>query len=461
MNAERKNWQQRYSASESRWQDLGRIFRFLLPVLLAIFVASIYAVLFTVIRYDGWFDGITSRTSAYLALFRLYGMLLLPFIAMLAGLIFVLRQARELITGIHRPPEEDRLTPFILRKLMGVPPFPPPLNTMIKYPFVVIRDPEMPENHWARWFGGPATLVVYDGVALYLERGNKFSRVVGPGAPMPLLERHEKIKELVDLRPQTKEGEIAPWTKDGIRIKLGIRAEVQIDASAEATLESSKFRYPFDAEAVKLAVEFTAVRPSDGKLREVKWLDGVWGNITGSVIAFVAGHSLDELFLSPQMENQANPGRQNDDPLEDMEQILSREISEQVTTGIREEMRKNGVKVLSLQITQIAVPEKVRELRTKYWESIRQKISAQRNSRAEAEHIRARELAHAESQRTMLMTIMKRLENVDPKDLTEPLILSLSGILDQGLDDPIIRPLVAKESLAVLERIRKLLGERF
>jgi hypothetical protein len=61
----------------------------------------------------------------------------------------------------------------------------------------------------------------------------------------------------------------------------------------------------------------------------------------------------------------------------------------------------------------------------------------------------------------MLMTIMKRLENVDPKDLTEPLILSLSGILDQGLDDPIIRPLVAKESLAVLERIRKLLGERF
>jgi hypothetical protein len=61
----------------------------------------------------------------------------------------------------------------------------------------------------------------------------------------------------------------------------------------------------------------------------------------------------------------------------------------------------------------------------------------------------------------MLMTITKRLENVDPKDLTEPLILSLSGILDQGLDDPIIRPLVAKESLAVLERIRKLLGERF
>jgi hypothetical protein len=161
------------------------------------------------------------------------------------------------------------------------------------------------------------------------------------------------------------------------------------------------------------------------------------------------------------MENHANPTRQNDDPPEDMEQILSREISEQVTSGIREAMRKNGVKVLSLQITQIEVPEKVKELRTKYWESIRQKISAQRNSRAEAEHIRARELAHAESQRTMLMTIMKRLENVDPKDLTEPLILSLSGILDQGLDDPIIRPLVAKESLAVLERIRKLLGERF
>ena len=72
-----------------------------------------------------------------------------------------------------------------------------------------------------------------------------------------------------------------------------------------------------------------------------------------------------------------------------------------------------------------------------------------------------REQAHAEAQRTMLMTIIKRLENVPPDQLTEALTLSLSGLLDQGLDDSLIRPLLAKESFAVLERIQKMLNEKF
>jgi hypothetical protein len=461
MRIEHANWQEQYSVSESRWQDLRRIFLFIFPIFFVATLATLYAVLYAAIQYDGWFTGITSEFSFYLSLFKMYAVIFLPAVIVFAWLLFILKQGRDLVSAVYQPPADEKITPLILRKLLGIPPFPPPLNTLLKYPFVVIREAELAENHWTRWFGGPATLVIYDGVALYLERGNKFSRVVGPGAPMPLLERYEKIKEVVDLRPQTREGTIEPWTKDGIRIKLTIRAEVQIDANTAATLNSSKFRYPFDADAVKSAVEFTAVRLSDSKLQEVAWLEGVWGNITGAIIAFVAGHSLDELFLSPQMENHANSIHQNNDPAEDMEQILSREISDKVTGEIRSKMQKNGVRVLNLQITQIEVPHRVRELRIKYWESIRQKIAAQRNSRAEAERIRARELTHAESQRTMLMTIMKRLENVDPKDLTEPLILSLSGILDQGLDDPIIRPLVAKESLAVLERIRKLLGERF
>jgi hypothetical protein len=117
--------------------------------------------------------------------------------------------------------------------------------------------------------------------------------------------------------------------------------------------------------------------------------------------------------------------------------------------------------VLNIQLTQLEVPATVLDLRTRYWESARLKISAHRNSRAEADRIRARELAHAEAQRTMLTTIMNKLENVGTNDLTESLILSLSGILDQNLEDPIIRPLIAKESFAVLDRVKKLLQDGF
>jgi len=464
---EHTNWQKLYLPEESHWQDLKRVGKFILPIVILVFFATIYTIGITVFHFEDWFTTSNNQFSYYMLLARIFIVIFLPSIAAIAGLRFIFKQTMEFMLAMYQPEEGENLKPLIRRRLLGIPPFPPPLNTLLKYPFIVIKEPNLEENHWARWFGGPATLVIYDGVALYLERGNRFSRIVGPGAPMPLLERYERIKEIIDLRPQIKIDSVMPWTKDGIRIKLTIRAEIQIDASPDALEKSAKFRYPFDPLAVKGAVEYSSVKLVNGKLQDVSWIEGAWGTITGSVNAFVAGHSLDELFLAPQNENSGNSNhnthinQHNSQIAENIEQILSLKILTQVINGIQASLQKNGIKVLGLQITNFEVPEKVRELRTRYWESIKQKTSAQRNSRAEAEHIRSREQAHAEAQRTMLMTITKRLENIDPDDLTEPLILSLSGILDQGLDDPIVRPLIAKEAFAVLDRMRKLLRERF
>jgi len=356
----------------------------------------------------------------------------------------------------------DENIPALIRgRLLGTPPFPPPLNKIVSYPTILVAKPDLDENHWGRWFGGPATLVIYDGFAAYLERGNKFSRVVGPGFPPPFLERYERIKEIIDLRPQTKTGFVEPWTKDGIRIKLTLNVEVQIDACTEAVERSPNFRYPFDPLAVKAAVEYTSVRLIGGELQEQNWLEGAWGSITGAINAFVAGHSLDELFVAPHIENHVNTNHINHATPENIEQIFSKRISDKVINDVRDRLHNNGIHVLNIQLTQLEVPKAVLDLRTRYWETARLKISSHRNSRAEADRIRARELAHAEAQRTMLTTIMNKLENVGTDDLTESLILSLSGILDQNLEDPIIRPLIAKESFAVLDRVKKLLKDRF
>jgi hypothetical protein len=164
-------------------------------------------------------------------LLRIILVILAPVIALTLGLIFIFNQVLAFVRSFYQPAEDEKLGRLVRRKLLGVIPVPPPLNNIFKYPFVVLKGPSLAENHWARWLGGPATLVIYDGVAVYLERGNKFSRVVGPGLPMSFLEQHERIKEVVDLRPQTKMGSVQPWTKDGIRIKFTIRAECQINAS--------------------------------------------------------------------------------------------------------------------------------------------------------------------------------------------------------------------------------------
>lgn len=458
---EATQWQGQYSASQSQWQDMKRSGEFTLPIAFWLVIATLYTIAYIANQFDTWLFATTSQFLFYILLLRIFLIFLTPIILVLLCSGFILKQAGELILQIYPPITDVKVSTLLRNRLLGVMPFPPPLSSLVKYSAIVIDKLELEESHWARWLGGPAVLVIHDGFAVYLERGNKFSRVVGPSSPPPFLERYERIKDIIDLRPQTKSGYVQPWTKDGIKIKLLLNVEVRIDASPEILGKSSNFRYPFDPIAVKAAAEYTSVRLIDEKPQEQNWLEGAWRSVTGAINAFVAGHSLDELFIAPQAENHANPNHLNHETPENIEQIFSKRISEKVLNDVREKLHNHGIHILNIQLTQLEAPPAVLELRIGYWETARLKISAYRNSRAEADRIRARELAHAEAQRTMLTTIMNKLENVESNDLTESLILSLSGILDQNLDDPIIRPLIAKESFAVLDRVKKLLKDRF
>jgi hypothetical protein len=404
---------------------------------------------YIVIKIESWTPLNISLLSRWLYILRIVFVISAPFIATLIGLSFIFRQAEVFIRAIFQPEKHEKLARLIRRRFLMEP----------YYQFIVILVPSLNKNHWARWLGGPATLIIHDGVAVYLEDRNQIPRVVGPG--ISFLKEFERIKEVVDLRPQTKTGIVIPWTKDGIRIKFTIRAECQIDASPEAIAQSSNFRFPFDPLAVKTAVQRMTVRvSSNGELYEASWLDGAWGTITGVINAYIAGHTLDELFLAWEADRTASLEQTENGTYAKIEQVLSHKLREQLGQAKRN-LAQNGVKALSVQIINVEVPAEVQELREKYWESAKERIAALRNSRAEADRIRIRSLAHAEAQRTMLNAITQRLERVDPNNLTEPLIISLSGILDQDLDDPIVRLLIANESFSLLDKIRKWLNEGF
>ena len=458
-----EKWQEKYLAPQSQWQDMKSGGEFRMILVFAFVVATLYTFGYAINQFDRWLLAINSQTLFNVLLLRINLIVLTPLILLFLGMRFIFGHAAKLIDKIYSPKGDEKIPTLIRYRLFGAPPLPPPLDGFVKYETIVISPshPDLDENHWARWFGGPATLIIYDGFAAYLERGNQFSRVVGPSFPPPFLERYERIREIIDLRPQTKSYEVKPWTKDGICITLTVEAKFRIDASAEALKQSSTVRYPFDPVAVKAVVESAAVRMKGDQPEEQTWLDTAGGTITGAVNSFVAGHSLDELFVAPRTENHANRNHLSHETPEHIEQIFSHAIAEGVTNTARERLEPYGIHVSNIQITKLEIHDEILDLRTRYWESIKLKIAAQRNSRAEADHIRARELAHAEAQRTMLTTIMTKLEKVDSNDLTEALTLSLSGILDQNLEDPFIRPLIAKESFAVLERVKKLLNDRF
>ena len=116
-------------------------------------------------------------------------------------------------------------------------------------------------------------------------------------------------------------------------------------------------------------MEYTSVRLIDGKLQEQTWLDGAWGSIIGAINAFIAGHSLDELFIAPKTNNHVNANHLNNETPENIEQIFSQRISEQVITMYAKNSAQWHSCIECTQITKLEVPKEILELRTRYWES--------------------------------------------------------------------------------------------
>jgi regulator of protease activity HflC (stomatin/prohibitin superfamily) len=300
-----------------------------------------------------------------------------------------------------------------------------------------------PPLHWSMWLGGPTLLIINDGFAAYLERGNRFSRVVGAGFPIPYLGARETIRAIVDLRPQVREAQVNAWTNDGIKIFMRVRVECQISPDQAENPASGKLVYPFDKRAVRQAVEFTAVRSRDGKLGEVGWLDGTMGNITGRLSHHISSYHFDELFMQNHSHGQIlSPEAMN-------------ELLESTNTHLKEAA---GVKVLSIQIIEIAIPAEIRQQRLNVWGAKKDSLVSRIHGEAQAYRIRINEETRARAQPDLIVAIAKSLGKVDAAHFPdEPLLMSLSGILDQGLRDPMVQNYMTRGTLDALQRLKDLL----
>ncbi len=458
-SSDHTTWKNRFTKKDSQWDDLKRAGTIIVPIVFAIFTSTIY-VLFYVSFLTGWLETASqSQEAFYSFLTKLIPLMVLPIAGSIIILSIVLKLGEQFIVSFYLPSENLKLRPLINRRLFGVPPMPEGAKESIKYPFITLRKTEdLEENHWARWLGGPATLVIYDGLALYLERGNQFSRVVGPGLPMPLLERYETIKAIIDLRPQVKNVETKTWTKDGIELKIDIRVEVQINCSDEAKRQSIKLDegqtalhlvYPFDPIAVQTAVERTAVRMnSDKSLSESTWDGAAMGTVTGKLKAYIAAHSIYELF----QESPNSP------------QFSSFKVSEELFESINTGLTIAGSKLLSLQIMDISpVDQEIIDDLIEYWEAQKKRRDLILTGEVEAERVRTNQRAHMKAQQNMLDTLIDSLEKmnketddgIDVERFTETSILLLASMLEQNLENPLLSSYLAKESLDMLATLRE------
>ena len=361
--------------------------------------------------------------------------------------------AIEFMTDFYHPPEETDLKKVITNRLWGKFKLPPPLNLFLTFDYIMIREGQIQKkNEWPAWsarhLGGPLLLIVFDGCALYLERGNRFSRVVGPGDIVPFLEWHETIKYVIDLRPKVIQNDIinnpiSVWTKDGINIKLKVQIECRI-GDPKNQEGPSNLVYPYDPVAVKKAVERYSIRwpnRSEGEPSEFIWTDAAWGQVTGIVPGYISSRMLDDLFIADR----------------DGGQILSPDAVQEIFGNLNNATQGFGVFVTDFQILEIKLPKEIVAVQNEQWKAEKQSIATIHEGEAKAHWVRAHEKARADAQYDIILAIADGLGKNKGKQFTEPVLLSLSGILDENLREPLTRAYMAQTTLDTLEKLRDLL----
>jgi hypothetical protein len=448
--SEIEKWQSLHPVEKAHWDDLSRFSSFRTPIVLKVIWTVSYVSIFMLISLykTGWVPYFTWSEETFIQLIKLTAWALIPLFFSFAWQYYVTHLSRKFFHEFYLPPSElenKYIKRLIKNRVKGIPPSSSLfklLNSSLEYPSVLISEDGLikPEDSWVSWLGGPARLIILDGVALYLERGNKFSRVVGSG--VVFLDRFETVRAVVQLTPQKKDVDLNASTKDGIPISVTAHIVFQAGLNPIAQSIEDKRLYPLDPLAVKNLVERTALKYKDnGEFEESHWYDAVWGQVSGPLMKYITCHNLDEFFVFDA----------------DKENTLSDLIQKKLIDEVKPKLEAFGVRLWELQIKEIKQPEEVDKQRLQNWEAERLGRATVIEGQTKANQFRMIQTARAIAQRDLILTIAEGLDKMDQEHLEESLLLSLSAILDKSLSDPSTRSLITSDALTTLENLKKYL----
>ena len=257
-----------------------------------------------------------------------------------------------------------------------------------------ITDPESP---MAR-VGGPGYAVIFEDSAAVFEQYGRLTRVLGPGY-YPL-EPYERVRGVVDLRPQTRKVSVTGFTRDGIPMQGEVEIEFQIrqltrTRPEQSAQKSQRFRafYTFTWEGVLNAVYNTPVR--DGSIVPA-------GEIIAEEVSYwfrrvVESHKFEELIgFYPEASPREGVGLISKDSM----RVLEMELF----NILKEPLRWWGYQINRLQLNSLEASEEVRERvkdkSFKLWRALRlaQLKGLEATAEISAMKIKAEARAYAEAE---------------------------------------------------------------
>lgn len=327
--------------------------------------------------------------------------------------------------------------------------------------------PPADKNEIGVKIGGPGVLFVKGETAVVTERGGGFSRMIGPGAYR--LRSFERVRGIIDLRPQSLSGEQLALTKDSIPVRARTSSTFKImprmAGESEPPVPPRSFSLtwrawrgrpikpeeqvtisplPASREALRLAAYDLPVTPAGS----VTWTAMAHGAATGGVNEAMTHRYLDQLFAP---DDQTGSPRQ--------------EISTQVFESGRAALARRGIELISCGFDNIVVPPQVMNLRRQMWQVHWLKESDITRSGGDAERILQHELARAEAQVELIQSITQAIRTMsqthEPYEEAHPLSLrfieSVARYVDQVLREAAYRPIDPQQFERLATRWQRLL----
>jgi hypothetical protein len=310
-------------------------------------------------------------------------------------------------------------------------------------PIVFVRDGELIGSAEELKRKGAGVILLDGSSGVVLEKGNKFSRAHGPG--ILFSDYRERILATLDLRKQSRSQEAAALTRDGIEIKTNVSVTFALDpgdqSSPRDTLDEQDMlgvtkitpAFPFDPQSAFKAVYGYAVTDKE----PLKWTDLPIMVVVELFRDLIAQKTLDDLF---------QPKLPDSSPVAALQVQLADRVQKAPL------LKERGLKVYSVSIGMLELPESVTYQRIRSWASRWEKEILTKLGRADVETEQIKERARAEAQNEFFDKLKQTLlgEASDQNEVLRKLVLALK----QMAEDPMTQMLMPYEVARKLKSLQ-------
>ncbi len=336
---------------------------------------------------------------------------------------------------------------------------------------VLVRNGAIAEGSSPRMvrMGGPGVLDVDENSAAVLEKFGRATRVLGPG--YHLLDRYERVRGAVDLRPQLRKTNSKIYTRDGIPIQYDVEIEFRLLGETSEEIQhtpkqQSFFRtwmeprlmrrefeklsnYRFSPHAARSAV-FPLDVTDTGQM--TNWSDAIMRAGMGEIDKALSTHSFDELSLPSTDGALASH----------MDMSVRRRVQREAESAATAALQKSGAQLISLRFSSFRFDdEEARGILDQYfknWQAHWQNAARLTREDGRTEAFKVQEDARAEAQLKMLALLADGLNQINTRKANYDFVMMLrlfESLEHMALDTRSYR-FIPDEVFGMMQKLSKL-----